>query len=572
MQYSLLYKVSVWKLKNGDKMELTLLYDTLQLSQLDRQTIEDLWEINNSDYNKEQFCCVLAVLFQQFSNGSLCLSFNADDTEMLLPREWHDIFAAGKKLFSSGNFSRVTADANGDETAFLPLVLRILNSGEQLLYFYRCWKSEEMLRNNLRLRFAHSDNAVVPQKSGCPEEEGLEVKQKEAVRLVPEKNFLIVIGGPGTGKTYTAARMIKKTLRLYPDWKIALAAATGKAAKRLEESLALNGFSGLSGQTLHRLLGIRRGSITATYNHENYLPYDLILVDEISMVDIHLFSALLDAVSDETRLVLLGDSNQLPSVDAGSVLADLVHDSSNACDGSWFGNLKACTICLDTTRRTENEVMRGIFEKIKNGDVSVVDDFSEDNSSSVTFVDLPENEKEAFTFLHNFLKKYIDTAEFAPNSDSQTQTKILTVNRDGFWGCRNINNILERYFGFQKDGTPIIITGNMYEQNLFNGDCGWLQGGKDKKMVVPDREAVSLRLLEGNYETAFAVTIHKSQGSEYKNIVIILPWEENVLLSREIIYTGVTRAKEKIIIVGRKSVFETALKRKIFRYSGLTKE
>lgn len=572
MQRSLLYKVSAWKLKNGDKMELTLLYDTLQLSQLDRQTIEDLWAIHNSDYNKEKFCCVLAVLFQQFSNGSLCLSFNADDTEMPLPHEWHDIFAAGKTLFSNGGFPEITAQADGDKTPFLPLVLRTLNNGEQLLYFYRCWKSEETLRNNLKLRFAHSNNAVAPQKINCPEEEGLEIKQKEAVRLAPEKNFLIVIGGPGTGKTYTAARMIKKTLRLHPDWNIALAAATGKAAKRLEESLALNGLPAVSGQTLHRLLGMRRGSVTAAHNHENPLPYDLILVDEISMVDIHLFSALLDAVSDESRLILLGDSNQLPSVDAGAVLADLVCDSGDTCNGDWLGNLKACTVRLDTTRRTENEVMRGIFEKIKNGDVSVVNNLSADNSAAVTFVDLPENEKEAFAFLHDFLKAYIDTAEFAPNPDSQIQTKILTINRDGFWGCRNINNILERYFGGRKDGTPIIITGNIYEQNLFNGDCGWLQGGKDKKMVVPGREAVSLRLLEGKYETAFAVTIHKSQGSEYKNVVIILPWEENALLSREIMYTGVTRAKEKITIVGRKSVFEAALKRKIFRYSGLIKE
>lgn len=553
-------------------MELTLLYDALQLSQLDRQTIDDLWEINNSDDNKEKFCCVLAVLFLQFSNGSLCLSFDADDAEMQLPHKWHDIFAAGKKLFSNGSFSNVTAKADGDKTAFLPLVLRTLSSGEQLLYFYRCWKSEEMLRNNLKLRFTGSDNAAAPQNSSCPEEEGLEAKQKEAVRLVPEKNFLIVTGGPGTGKTYTAARMIKKTLRLHPDWKIALAAATGKAAKRLEESLAQNGFSNFSGQTLHRLLGMRRGSVTAVHNHENQLPYDLILVDEISMIDIHLFSTLLDAVADETRLVLLGDSNQLPSVDAGSVLADLVHDDSNVCDGSWFDNLKTCTVCLDTTRRTENEVMRSIFEKIKNGDISVINDFSENNSSSVTFVDLPENEKEAFAFLRRFLKDYIDNTEFAPNPNSQALTKILTVNRDGFWGCRNINTILEEYFGFRRDGTPIIITGNMYEQNLFNGDCGWLQGDKEKQMVVPDREPVSLRLLEGNYETAFAVTIHKSQGSEYKNVVIVLPWEENVLLSREIIYTGTTRAKEKIVIVGRKSVFETALKRRIFRYSGLTKE
>lgn len=554
-------------------MELKLLYDTLQLSQLDRQTINDLWEISKSDSNKEEFCCVLAVLFQLFSNGSLCLSFEADDKEMQIPHEWHDIFAEGKKLFSSGFFSEVTAKANGEKTKFLPLVLRTLKSGEQLLYFYRCWKSEEILRGNLKRCLGHFDNADIPQEVDSPEEEGLEAKQKEAVRSVPQKNFLVVTGGPGTGKTYTAARMIKKVMRLHPDWKIALAAPTGKAAKRLEESLALNGFSDLSGQTLHRLLGIRNAALTAVYNHENQLPYDLILVDEISMVDIHLFSALLDAVSDETRLILLGDSNQLPSVDAGAVLADLVYEGNVANAGDWLCKLNASTVCLNTTRRTENEIMRNIFEKVKNGDVSVVKELAEDDSAPIKFTVVPEDERESFVFLRDFLKKYIDNTGFAPIPDSQNQTKILTVNRTGFWGCKNINDILEEYFGYQRDGTPIIVTGNIYEQNLFNGDSGWLEGGKEKKMVTSNKGEISLRLLEGNYETAFAVTIHKSQGSEYKNVIIILPPDaNNALLSREIIYTGITRAKEKITVVGRKSVFEAALKRRIFRCSGLTKE
>lgn len=554
-------------------MELKLLYDTLQLSQLDRQTINDLWEISKSDSNEEEFCCVLAVLFQLFSNGSLCLSFEADDKEMQLPQEWHDIFAEGKKLFSSGFFSEVMAKANGEKTKFLPLVLRTLKSGEQLLYFYRCWKSEEILRSNLKRCLGHFDNADIPQEVDSSEEEGLEAKQKEAVRSVPQKNFLVVTGGPGTGKTYTAARMIKKVMRLHPDWKIALAAPTGKAAKRLEESLALNGFSDLSGQTLHRLLGIRNAALTAVYNHENQLPYDLILVDEISMVDIHLFSALLDAVSDETRLILLGDSNQLPSVDAGAVLADLVYEGNAANAGDWLCKLNASTVCLNTTRRTENEIMRNIFEKVKNGDVSVVKELAEDDSAPIKFTVVPEDERESFVFLRDFLKKYIDNTEFAPIPDSQNQTKILTVNRTGFWGCKNINDILEEYFGYQRDGTPIIVTGNIYEQNLFNGDSGWLEGGKEKKMVTPNKGEISLRLLEGNYETAFAVTIHKSQGSEYKNVIIILPPDaNNALLSREIIYTGITRAKEKITVVGRTSVFEAALKRRIFRCSGLTKE
>lgn len=553
-------------------MELQLLYDTLQISQLDRQTIEDLWEINNSADNKTEFCCVLAVLFSQFSKGALCLPFCADNAEMQLPQEWSDFFSTGKKLFISSKFSGVTAKACGEDTLFLPLVLRTLKNGEHLLYFYRCWKSEEILRNNLKQRLEKSDNENIQNKC-CPEEDGLEVMQKEAVRQVEQKNFLIVTGGPGTGKTYTAARMIKKMLRIHPDWKIALAAPTGKAAKRLEESLAAgDDLTLLEGQTLHRLLGISRNSVTAKYNRENPLPYDLILVDEISMIDIHLFSALLDAVEFDTKLILLGDSNQLPSVDAGAVLADLVQDD-NGDNANWMSKLSSHIVQLDTTRRTENETLRNVFKKIKIGDSGVITEFCSDKSGAIKFMDLPDSEKDAFTFMRDFLKDYIETSKFVPNVDSQNQTKILTVNRSGFWGCKNINNMLEEYFGHDKEGTPIIVTGNIYEQNLFNGDSGWLQGYKDKMLAIPDKGEVSLRLLEGNYETAFAVTIHKSQGSEYKTIIIILPWEEsNVLLSREILYTAVTRAKEKVVVIGKKSVFETALNRQIFRYSGLTKE
>lgn len=553
-------------------MELQLLYDTLQLSELDRQTIEDLWEINNSGDNKIEFCCVLAVLFLQFSKGSLCLPFSAGNEEIQLPQEWSNIFSTGKKLFISDKFSGVTAKACGENTLFLPLVLRTLKNGEHLLYFYRCWKSEELLRNNLKQRFEISDSENV-QNIDCPEEDGLEPMQKKAVRLVEQKNFLIVTGGPGTGKTYTAARMIKKMLRLHPDWKIALAAPTGKAAKRLEESLSAGEeLSILSGQTLHRLLGITRNSVTPKYNHENPLPYDLILVDEISMIDIHLFSALLDAAAVDTRLILLGDNNQLPSVDAGAVLADMVQDDN--CDNAqWSSKLNSHIVRLDITRRTENEIMRNVFKKIKSGDSGVAEDFCSDKTGVINFINLPENEKEAFAFMRNFLRDYLETTDFVPNAESQNQTKILTVNRSGFWGCKNINNILESDFGYQREGTPIMVTGNLYEQNLFNGDSGWLQGHKDKTLAVPDKEEISLRLLDGNYETAFAVTIHKSQGSEYKSVFIILPWEENSpLLSREILYTGVTRAKERVTVIGKKSVFETALRRQIFRYSGLMKE
>ena len=258
-------------------MELQLLYDRLQLSQLDRQTIKDLWEINNLDSNKKEFCCVLAVLFEQFSNGSLCLPFGVDN-QIRLPQEWHETFAKGEELFVSGYFSGVTAVADGKDTAFLPLVLRTLNNGDKLLYFYRCWKSEDMLRQNLKRRLEFVDDNCM-QEPCSPEENGLEVMQKEAVRQVVQKNFLIVTGGPGTGKTYTAARMIKKTLRVHPEWKVALAAPTGKAAKRLEESLAKENLIDMCGQTLHRLLGITRDSVTAKYNHDNPLPYDLILVD-----------------------------------------------------------------------------------------------------------------------------------------------------------------------------------------------------------------------------------------------------------------------------------------------------
>jgi exodeoxyribonuclease V alpha subunit len=554
---------------NEEKMELQLLYDRLQLSQLDKQTIEDLWEINNLDSNKKEFCCVLAVLFEQFSNGSLCLPFGVDN-QIRLPQEWHETFAKGEELFVSGYFSGVTAVADGKDTAFLPLVLRTLNNGDKLLYFYRCWKSEDMLRQNLKRRLEFVDDNCM-QEACCPEENGLEVMQKEAVRQVLQKNFLIVTGGPGTGKTYTAARMIKKTLRVHPEWKVALAAPTGKAAKRLEESLAKENLTDMCGQTLHRLLGITRDSVTAKYNHDNPLPYDLILVDEISMIDVHLFSALLDATAIDTKLILLGDCNQLPSVDAGAVLADLVQDSTDSV--GWISKLAGNVVRLDTTRRTENETMRSIFKKIKDGDGSVMNDFSTDGKGVVNFVSLPENEKDAFTFLYDFIRKYVEAMSFSPNAESQNRSKILTVNRSSFWGCKNINNLAESYFGRQKEGTPIIVTGNLYEQNLFNGDCGWLEGDKEKKMVVPDKDGISLRLLDGKYETAFAVTVHKSQGSEYQNVIIILPWEENnALLSREILYTAVTRAKCKVTIIGRKVVFETALKQQIFRYSGLTEE
>ena len=458
--------------------------------------------------------------------------------------------------------------------------------------------------------------------------------QKTAAIMALSQKFCVISGGPGTGKTTTLAKVLCILLKDNHELKIALAAPTGKAAARMNESIVnavgelnfdldiLDILTKSKAVTLHRLLGSIINSVKFKHNKENPLPHDIVIIDEASMVDITMMAKLLDSLKEETRLILLGDKNQLSSVEAGSVLGDICSTTlENKFSQKFF---RRCNNIIEN----EEEKLNKQRNLTTSADSSVFSDCivqfmrsyrfkswegvgklsryinspDEDKTGIFEIIDDPKlKEHICFNELpslknnipEDFKQKIVSGYRsyiFAATPEEALQKfgdfRILSSLRKGEYGIVNINRVVEgilkeKVKGFYPTPTsyhnkPIMITRNDAAINLFNGDVGIIRKGKTGlKAYFPSPEKggkareISLNLLP-EHETVFAMTIHKSQGSEFKRILIITPDRINPVLTRELIYTGITRTKKVAEIMGVKEVFMEAVCRKTERYSGLT--
>lgn len=409
--------------------------------------------------------------------------------------------------------------------------------------------------------------------------------QKEAAKVALKKALTIICGGPGTGKTTTVVKILALLL-LAADQTldVALAAPTGKAAMRLSESIGnsldrmelpekIKAAIPTQAKTLHRLLGFRRNSPQFRHNRQSPMGWDVVVVDEASMVDLAMMSKLVDALKPGARLLLLGDKDQLASVESGAVLGDLIK------------SLPDNTVELQKTYRFDDNIKQ-LAECINTGDSEGAWQLLLDrNANNVTV--LPSDligyiGKQYAEFMEEVYQNHEPDvrAIFAAFNSFQVLCGVHYGNR----GVEGINRRVEsslarRGFDCRSDswypGRPVLITRNDYSLDLFNGDIG---------ICLPDRNEGSVKVWfersDGGLrsyspyrlprcETVFAMTIHKSQGSEFDEVVVVLPDEDNRILSRELIYTAITRAKKSVKLVTERQVFEQALSRNIERFSGL---
>lgn len=496
----------------------------------------------------------------------------------------------------------------------------------------------------------------------------LDPDQRNAVQSALSKNLTIISGGPGTGKTSIVLTVLRCLLRggVDPE-RIALAAPTGRAAQRLTDAmragldrfgvaspplpavlrgeraggkgdnadcknssilqgpvpspparLPLNteGEEGancdarlreLAGTTLHRLLGYRPHSNLFSRHRENPIPADVVIVDEVSMVGLVLMSQLLDAVGPSTKLILLGDKDQLPSVEAGAVLAHLVPD-----EGAAHASLRDHVVVLKTNHRSEKAI-RVAADAINRQDVSMVDALPRMELSGETTLDgqsgcfLLEQKQRTANELRGFLQRWVDQAYFHARQGDRSlaelvesgddaelprvfslmdRFRLLTLVRESAWGCDEINAFLDSYLRPRLDadgrgglfaGAPVLITANDANRGLYNGDVGIAlrrpSGGL--RVAFPRYEKPALFPAESlpAHQLGFALTVHKSQGSEYANMMLVLPPKgAKRLLTKELIYTAVTRAKSSAIICAAPDVLRQAVGRRIERESGVLSE
>ena len=443
-------------------------------------------------------------------------------------------------------------------------------------------------------------------------------------------NFTIITGGPGTGKTTTVAKILGLLYEEKDDLDVKLAAPTGKAAMRMKEALVNNKqvpedfskkISDLKPYTLHRLLEVKHQSPYFKHDRENRIKADVIIVDEASMIDVALFAKFINAVDPGTRLILLGDQNQLASVEAGSLLGDLCNsvEEKNLFSPGLYGDLKELFPSLNlqshagkekllqdhivelqhSYRFDENPEFRKWSEAVINNKQEEIESFyKEDRPEGNIYVDAEYSEKEFEKFIKGF-EEYIAEEDVAKAIEIFNGLRILAVIRKGRNGVEGLNARVENYLKNRKritlnnvfyENRPVIVTRNYPDLNLFNGDVGLVR--KDKisgnmriwfldeekeleKKNGGDREKKLRSFSPGvltDVETVYAMTVHKSQGSEFDRVFLVMPKSEELpLLTRELLYTGITRAKKELTIQGTEVVIKKSAEARVKRASGITK-
>jgi exodeoxyribonuclease V alpha subunit len=531
----------------------------LQYSRLDNAFAHFLAQRTSFDKKqKKDFEILCAKLSCQQSQGHSCLEVNEAEQQL--------IRASG--LASAHDLS--------------PLILE-----HNRLYLHRYWFYEKQLSLSILGRLSHT----FPNKDLEPLLNRYFIElidetdwQREAAKKAVTQAFTIISGGPGTGKTTTVVKILALLQELAAKQDsflhIALAAPTGKAAMRLQESISLSKQTLPCSETikrhipetvstLHRLLGAQPPSPYFKHDSTHPLVYDLIVVDEASMVDLALMSKLLDALKPTARLILLGDKDQLASVESGAVLADLT------------AALPKNTVELIKSHRFQGEI-KALADVVNNQDVDQAWHIIKQGREQVSLL-----EEDLIAYAAEQYTPYlldINNVDFKTIFALFTRFQILCSNRHGGYGVTEINKRIEEKLARQDKikingqwylGRPVMVTQNNAVMQLYNGDIGlclmdkvsgkhavyFLRPDGSIKKVLPSRMPM--------HETVFAMTIHKSQGSEFDQCLCVLPDEINPVLSKELIYTAITRAKIKLKIRSSYAVFRQALLQKVERTGGL---
>lgn len=531
------------------------------------------------------------------------------------PQSWRDLLAASRWVSTPQVALAATTDA--------PFVL----DRNGLLYLRRYREYERRLAGGLQRIAARAPAdvdiaALAPLFAALFPQAARDNAQARAAALALLRSLLLVTGGPGTGKTTTIARLLLLLLAqsqqgAMPPPRIALAAPTGRAAERMAESLrnavaALRATPGIdatlcdalpqSASTLHRLLGSIAGTPRFRFDAGNPLPFDVIVVDEASMVDLPLMCKLVEAVADGARLVLLGDRDQLPSVEAGDVLAAIIDAAGNDDAVSReTASMLAPLLGEVTTHDAAPAVLAGHRVHLQRGYrqsdaldlaplATAVRDGDADSvlgllrGGTLAGVHFHEDMSDPLAGLQreSMLAAWRDLAD-APDAGAAlamaSRMRLLTALRDGPQGAIGLNARIEqmlagphreRYF----HGRLLLVTENNYRSGLFNGDVGiclrgddgatvaWFAGGSEGMRGF---HPAALPM----HASAFAMTVHKAQGSEFDTVWLLLPRHGARTLSRELLYTALTRARDALHVCATAEQLRVALARHETRVSGL---
>ncbi len=461
-----------------------------------------------------------------------------------------------------------------------PTTPLLLEAGH--LYLARMWLAETRVSGALlalnRVRPLAEPAAITDCLAALQHQSEPASQQLQAIKVGLQRRLLLLTGGPGTGKTFTLARLMAAVSALAPDLRIALAAPTGKAASRLAQALASHSSTARwSVQTVHALVGMRAPGIAPRHGPDHPLPYDLVVIDEASMLGLELASSLLQALPDQARLILAGDGEQLASVDPGSVFADVL--AAGADSGAGAGGLRGALVRLNENYRQKNAPgLARLARALQAGQIG------DEELPGVHL--MPTDSVSPKTLIEQAAARF--GALLGVTADTPLtmlarleQYRLLSAMRTGVWGSvqltDGIDTLMRRQSGALAgqvwyQGRLIMLTRNLPSAGRVNGDIG-LCCRRDEHWGVLFADAAGEQWLPVSQlqyvEPAWCLTVHKAQGSEYDEVDLVIAPEGHALARREVVYTGVTRARHQVRIWGTHRALQNAARQPVERLGTL---
>jgi len=632
---------------------ITYLYETGIISKADTHFANFITDLSK-DSDPEIFLGA-ALVSSATGNGDICLDLGSVYEKQVMEEQNSEMPVIFPKLDVWLEKLR-KSPVVGNPGEFCPLILDENNR----LYLYRYWEYEKILSESITRRIKEdvknidatllkkSLKRLFPENSRSENSENDINWQKVASLTAATKRFCVISGGPGTGKTYTVAKILAILLEQAKGEKlrIFLCAPTGKAAAKLGESIKktkeeLNCSDTIKQAipaetyTIHRMLKTIPGSPYFRYNSENLLPADVVIVDEASMVDLALMSKLISSIPMTTGLILMGDRDQLASVEAGSVLGDIcdtsgmqmfsreyaktieeiagekVEEKAGEKPGEKIDtSIKAyekgqglydCIVVLKKSLRFKgkSKIMK-LSQAVNKGDWKPILSILKNNTGlknnegrGVKWEEFKASKDSYSIIAKRIIDGYMD---YLKENDPLTALeqfnsfKLLCALKVGPYGAYSLNRLAEEVLKKEKliktdmsdeypwyRGRPVLITKNDYSLGLFNGDMGITmpdpkEGDSNLYVFFPETSGEVKRYSPyriKEHETAYAMTVHKSQGSEFDHVCLVFPDKDYPVLTRELVYTGITRARKSVLIWGSESVLKAAVSRRIKRTSGL---
>lgn len=597
---------------------------------------------SNDPLVQTRFAILVVWLSMEVRSGHVCINLN-DVTKQNL--EYRFGREQVNSLFSCLDFptvedwfmvcKQVGDNLIGNANSLSPFIL-----SANRLYFQRMWQYENQVADYFNRQFHIAPVSIIAAQKLLtdlfPHTQTTEIDwQKVATASAIINQVTIVSGGPGTGKTTTVSKILAILVAFHQQTqssplRIVAAAPTGKAAARLTESLSgaistlpisqsIKASIPIEALTLHRLLGASMRNNQYMFNKDNPLNVDILLIDEASMIDLPMMASVIAALPEHSRLILLGDKEQLSSVEAGAVFGDLCEQRNNGYSQQYIDRIKQLTgyhldssksikvnsgspsiadsICLlQKSYRFSNQSSIGILANlIKEGDShQALALLNHKQLDDVVFFPVENRDEyqhaiaqctEAYQYYLAIIKSRPD--DIATILTAFNEFRLLCALRDGPFGVKVLNKTIENllykngYIHFNKQGIwyigrPVMILKNSFSLGLFNGDIGITLPAFDNSnqlkvyFRLPSGEVKGFSTVQlPEHETAYAMTIHKSQGSEFVKVAIILPDDYSPLLTRSLFYTAITRAKKQVVLYSSKAIIEKTIKSQISRQSGL---